>query len=178
MTGSQGDLLWLTCDGPAGQYSSKLRSAVKQHVMLNFFDKRFPQAQDNTLVQRKSSSRKNAVSTKRIPVGPLPCPQPVPALVRDEDQLVYRAAWWHCYVHPDFSAPRLDTPNWQQDGKRKWHAGFWELARLDETVLQLFMSFAAAKEAVVRHLPDAPAHWYHRGKALRLVAEDIESEFT
>jgi hypothetical protein len=58
-----------------------------------------------------------------------------------------------------------------------WNAGFWEHARQDETLLEVFMAYAAAKEAAVKRLPDAPAYYRHKGKALTLLSEDVDGNY-
>jgi hypothetical protein len=173
MTGPQGNLLWITYDGSTTQRPRELRSALKQHVMLNFIDKKTHEDQDRNLARRRSPPREDAVSLSRKSIEPLACPQPTPALVCHEDQLVYRAAWWHCYVHPNFLTAQADVPRWRLNNKKMLNAGFWEVARQDETLLEVFMSFAAAKEAAIRSLHDAPAYYRHRGKALKLLADDV-----
>lgn len=178
MNSTQQNLLWITYDGSTRQHPHELRSALKQHVMLNFLDKKGPEDQRKILSRRKSTPRKDAVVVRRFSLERLACPHPTPALVSHEDQIVYRAAWWHCYVHPEFSTTPKNVPTWQEDFKRMWNAGFWEAARQDQTLLEVFISFAAAKEAAVKCLPDAPAYYRHRGKALVLIAEDVNSELT
>jgi hypothetical protein len=178
MTSTQGNLLWIEYDGSAKHTSHETRSALKQHVMLNFLDKKTPDAQGKALVRRKSPLHEGRiVNARRIVLDPLICPQPRPALVCHEDQLVYRAAWWHTYVHPDFATIPSHVPTWQHDCKQIWNAGFWEYARLDETLLEVFMAYAAAKEAAVKRLPEAPAFYRHRGKALTLLAEDVDGNY-
>ena len=143
---------------------------MKQHVMLDFLDKK---AQSKGSVGRKSPQH-DANRAKRALLQRLICPEPTPALVCYEDQLVFRAAWWHNYAHYDSRLTRSnDVPKWQLQCKRDWHTGLWEVARLDETFLETFLSLAAAKEAAVKHLADAPAYYRHKGKALKLLAEDI-----
>jgi hypothetical protein len=173
MTGPQGNLLWITYDGSTAQRPRELRSALKQHVMLNFIDKKAHEDQGRNLARRRSPSHEDAISVRRKSLEPLACPQPTSALVCHEDQLVYRAAWWHCYVHPDFLTAQADVPRWRLDNKQMLNAGFWEVARQDQTLLEVFMSFAAAKEAAVKSLLDAPAYYRHRGKALKLLADDV-----
>jgi len=176
MTGTQRDLLWIEYDGSAKASSHETRSALKQHVMLNFLDKKAPDAQVNVLARRKSPRRKEHTgNARRVLLEPLACPQPTPALVCHEDQLVYRAARWHAYVHPDFTTAPSDLPTWQKDCKLRWNSAFWEFARLDETLLEVFMAYAAAKEAAVKCLNTAPAYYRHRGKALTLLSEDVDS---
>lgn len=174
MAATQGNLLWIEYDGSAKQTSHEIRSTLKQHVMLNFLDKKAPNAHGKVLARRKSPPREE--DARRILLDPLVCPQPTPALVCHEDQLVYRAAWWHAYVHPDFTTTPPHVPTWQHECRRKWNVGFWDLARVDETLLEVFMTFAAAKEAAVKRLSDAPAFYRHRGKALTLLAEDINGK--
>lgn len=177
MTGTQNNLLWIEYDGSAGHRSHELRSALKQHVMLNFLDKKHPDAKGKALARRKTPPREDdTASARRVLLEPLICPEPTPALVCHEDQLVYRAARWHSYIHPDFTTTPSDVPSWQQDCKLRWNAGFWELARVDETLLEVFMAYAAAKEATVKCLPDAPAFYRHRGKALVLLSEDVDGK--
>ena len=181
MTGTQGNLLWIEYDGSAKHPSHETRSALKQHVMLNFLDKQAPNARGKSLTRRRWTpphEEEDVVNERRRALlRPLVCPQPTPALVCHEDQLVYRAAWWHTYVHPDFMEVPSHVPTWQIDCKQRWNAGFWEYARLDETLLEVFMTYAAAKEAAVKHLPDAPAYYRHRGKALNLLSEDVDGEY-
>jgi hypothetical protein len=176
MAGPQRNLLWIGYEGSTGKHPSQLRSALRQHVMLNFFAQKAPQDQREIATCRRPLPRENTNSADRGLLEWLACPKPTPALVRDRDQLVFRAAWWHCYTDPRLSEPITDVPGWQQDCKRTWNAGFWQLARLDETLLEVFMGFAAAKEAVIKCLPDAPAYYRHKGKALTLLAKDIESK--
>lgn len=178
MTSIQGNLLWIEYDGSAKPQSHETRSALKQHVMLNFLDKKAPVAQDKALARRKSPLHEERIANaRRVLLQPLVCPQPRPALVCHEDQLVYRAAWWHTYVHPDFATIPSHVPTWQHDCKQIWNAGFWEFARVDETLLEVFMAFAAAKEATVKRLSDAPAFYRHRGKALTLLSEDVDGKY-
>jgi hypothetical protein len=172
MTGPQGNLLWIMYDGSTKQRPRELRSALKQHVMLNFIDKKAHEDRGRNEARRRSPSDED-ISVRRKSLEPLPCPQPTLALVCQEDQLVYRAAWWHCYVHPDFLTAQADVPRWRLDNKQMLNAGFWEVARQDQTLLEVFMSFAAAKEAAIKCLPDAPAYYRHRGKALTLLAGDV-----
>jgi hypothetical protein len=177
MTGPRGNLLWITYDGSTRQRPRELRSALKQHVMLNFIDKKAHEDGGRVEARRRSPSHVDAISVRRKSLEPLTCPQPTIALVCHEDQLVYRAAWWHCYVHPDFLTVQADVPRWRLDNKQMLNAGFWEVARQDQTLLEVFMSFAAAKEAAVKCLPDAPACYRHRGKALMLLADDVNGRF-
>jgi hypothetical protein len=177
MTGIRRDLLWIEYDGSSKPSSLETRSALKQHVMLNFLDKKALDAQVNILTRRKSPLREErTVNARRVLLQSLACPQPTPALVCHEDQLVYRAAQWHAYVHPNFTTAPSDLPTWQKDCKTRWNAGFWEFARVDETLLEVFMAYAAAKEAAVKCLPDAPAYYRHKGKALALLSEDVDSK--
>lgn len=170
MAGSQKSLLWIEYDGSNGKQPHKLRSAMKQHVMLDFIDKK---AQDKSLTRRKSPPH-DANRAKRAQLQRLVCPEPSPALVCHEDQLVYRAAWWHNYALPSPPSGKLNNvPEWHRQSKREWRAGLWEMARLDATFLEVFLTLAAAKEAAVKRLADAPAYYRHKGKALRLLSEDI-----
>jgi hypothetical protein len=180
MTSTQGNLLWIEYDGSAKHQSHEARSALKQHVMLNFLDKKAPSvAQEKPLARRKSPLHEERIANaRRVLLQPLVCPQPRPALVCHEDQLVYRAAWWHTYVHPDFATVPSHVPTWQHDCKQRWNAGFWGFARVDETLLEVFMAYAAAKEAAVKRLPDAPAFYRHRGKALTLLHEDVDGKYS
>jgi hypothetical protein len=177
MTSTHGNLLWIEYDGSAKPQSHETRSALKQHVMLNFLDKKAPNAQDKALARRKSPLPQERILNARRLLKPLICPQPQPALICHEDQLVYRAAWWHTYVHPDYATIPSHVPNWQNDCRQRWNAGFWELARLDETLLEVFMTYAAAKEAAVKRLHDAPAYYRHRGKAITLISEDVDGRY-
>jgi hypothetical protein len=176
MTAPQGNFLWIEYEGSTGKCPSQLRSAQRQHVMLNFFAQKDPRDQRKTATCRGPLPREITDSADRDLFEGLSCPEPTPALVCARDQLVFRAAWWHCYTDPRLSEPSTDVPDWQQDCKRMWNAGFWQLARLDETLLEVFMGFAAAKEAVIKCLPDAPAYYRHKGKALTLLAKDIDSK--
>lgn len=152
---------------------SHTRSTFKQHVMLDFLDKKARHHQSNTLARRRPPQH-DAARAKRVLLNRLICPEPTPALVCHKDQLVYRAAWWHSYTLPHFLEEKFkDVPDWQLECKRVWRIGFWEAARLDETLLELFLSLAAAKEAAVKRLKDAPAYYRHKGKALEMLSEDI-----
>lgn len=148
-------------------------SIPKQHVMLDFLDKKARYRQPSTLARRKSAQH-DAARAKRALLSRLICPEPAPALVCHKDQLVYRAAWWHSYTLPQLLEGTFnDVPDWQLECKRVWRVGFWEVARLDETLLELFLSLAAAKEAAVKRLKDAPAYYRHKGKALEMLSEDV-----
>ena len=178
MTSIQKNLLWIEYDGSAKPQSDETRSALKQHVMLNFLDKKAPVAQNKALARRESPLHEERIANaRRILLQPLVCPQPRPALVCHEDPLVYRAAWWHTYVHPDFATVPSHVPTWQNDCKQRWKTGFWGFARMDETLLEVFMAYAAAKEAAVKRLSDAPAFYRHRGKALTLLSEDVDGKY-
>ena len=110
---------------------------------------------------------------------PLALPSaPVAALTFEKDRIVYQAAWWHCY-RPDVTR----KGDWIGSCRHAWNVGFWEFAKTDDTLREIFLSFAAAKEAAVRLScgsdPDtiklhSRAYLNHKGKAIQLVSKDIQ----
>jgi len=176
MAGFRESFLWIEYEGSTGQYTHPLRSALRQHVMLNFFAQKAVHDESKSTMCKRLPPNENTNSAELNLLEQLACPTPTPTLVRDQDQMVYRAAWWHCYTDPSLSTPFADVPDWQQDCKRTWNAAFWQMAKLDETLLEVFMGFAAAKEAAVRCLTDAPAYYRHKGRALTLLAKNINSK--
>ena len=176
MAGSRENLPWIEYEGSTGRYTHQLRSTLRQHVMLNFFAQRALHDRSKIATRERAVPSENTVSADLDLLERLACPKPTPALIRDQDQLVYRAAWWHCYTDPGLSTPFADVPDWQQDCKRTWNAAFWQMSKQDEALLEVFMGFAAAKEAAIKCLPDAPAYYRHKGRALTLLAKDINSK--
>jgi hypothetical protein len=73
-------------------------------------------------------------------------PPPIAALCTDTDRKVYRAAWYHTRSPQlPHSQARL---SWKNQCKLGWNQAFWEFARNDPTLLEIFLSFAAAKTSV------------------------------
>lgn len=70
------------------------------------------------------------------------------ALIRKDEQVVYQAAWYHRLL-PDVQESRYNASWWNQC-KLEWNRSFWELAQSDQTLLEVFLSFAAAKESAVQ----------------------------
>jgi hypothetical protein len=176
MAGSKGNLLWIEYDGSSRRQTHQLRSTLRQHVMLNFVAQKAIHDQSEIATCKTPAPNDSAISADRDMLERLAYPKPTPALVLDRDQLVYRAAWWHYHTDPGLSTPLANVTDWPQGWKRTWKAAFWKMAKLDETLLEVFMGFAAAKEAGVRCLPNAPAYYRHKGRALTLLAKDINSK--
>lgn len=98
-------------------------------------------------------------------------PPPAPGLINEEHRAIYQAAWWHRYALPGH--PPQDQLDWQQKCKNQWNEQLWEIAKVDKTMLEVFMCFAAAKENAVRHSHDTRAYYHHKGKAITLVYQDV-----
>lgn len=47
------------------------------------------------------------------------------------------------------------------------------MAQNDDTLLEMFISFAAAKEAAMRGMKSSKDYFVHKGRALQLVSDDI-----
>lgn len=95
-----------------------------------------------------------------------------PALILAKDKEIYQAAWWHSLN----ICQTTQRNGWIDVCRSQWGQGFWEFARGDGTLREIFLSYAAAKEASVKSLSDSRAYFIHKGRAMRLVAEDLERE--
>ena len=101
--------------------------------------------------------------------------RPREALVREDDRVVHQAAWYHA-ISPDFGDPPC-RPNWRNHCKIAWNKAFWEIARSDGTLLEMFIAFAAAKEAAMKRADSSRAYYHHKGKALSLIGHDINRKY-
>lgn len=100
--------------------------------------------------------------------------RPRNALVKKDDQIIYQAAWYHRLL-PDSQQSHYYTSWWNQC-KLEWNRSFWELAQNDETLLEVFLSFAAAKKAAIKGAKSSQGYYLHKGKALTLVRRAVSRE--
>lgn len=97
--------------------------------------------------------------------------QPRKALIRQKDQVVYQAAWYHSLL-PDSRQTSYWT-GWRNQCKMDWNRSFWQMAQHDDTLLEMFLSFAAAKESAVKGAKTSRGYYLHKGRALTLIRRDI-----
>lgn len=173
MTEPQRNLLWVQYDGPTNSQPRKPAFAVKQHVMRDFVERKSAVAARQMVVRRKSPLHRSQPRT-RTAVKPPVLPHPAPALVCDKDRIVYRAAWWHRFAKPQTSDQGAAL--WKHRNKQEWNLEFWHAARMDETLLEVFICLATTKEAIVRNVQDTRAYYRHKGKAIALVSQDVNSK--
>lgn len=200
------DLLWIDCNETQSAKRHEVAAAARQHVMLNYIAKQQPEGpttardadgkqassededddeEDDNPAPRKPSPKRqpsNALKGKgtRIKRGnPLSNSTKIPltttlkpALLIPEEKEMYQAAWWH-----SLNLCQTDQRNgWIDVCRSQWGQGFWEFAKEDGTLREIFLSYAAAKEASVKSLADSREYFVHKGRAMRLVAKDLQRE--
>ncbi|KXT08987.1 hypothetical protein AC579_69 [Pseudocercospora musae] len=74
------------------------------------------------------------------------------------------------------SYPPNDSGYWIAECRTTWSQGFWEFAKEDTTLREIFMCFAAAKEAAVRDAAESKFYFAHKGRAMQLIRNDLQSE--
>lgn len=125
------------------------------------------------VVVRRKGKPHNPGPDNRTPPKPLIPLHPTPALICDKDRTVYHAAWWHQYAGPQL--PSQGPLPWQHKNKLDWNLEFWQAARLDQTLLEVFICLAAVKRATIEDSSDVRPYYHHKGKAIALVSEDVNS---
>lgn len=86
--------------------------------------------------------------------------RPRSALIRYDEQVIYQAAWYHRLL-PDPRESRYHASWWNQC-KLEWNQSFWELAQSDETLREVFLSFAAAKKAAMQGAKSSQGYYLHK----------------
>lgn len=184
---AQSTLLWVQHDDSSRR---KLRSSIKQHVMIDYHNKKEKRVQVVDLPRplisyskdRTTREQQAIISPHASPLGapskakqtPLHVayyPPPVPGLINDEHRSIHNAIWWHRYNAPDPQDP--DEMDWLQKCKHEANRLLWDIARVDKTFLEIFMCLSAAKEIVVRESTDTRAYYRHKGRAIALVSQDV-----
>jgi hypothetical protein len=192
-TNTSSALLWVNYDSSTPSNPRGFTSTIRQHVMLNHFTrkaKRGEQSQiagkstpDNKTKDGDTRAEKHAVNPpEAFPLDfertPLPLayysPPPTPGLTNDEHRSIYKAIWWHRFS--PFDPPEREAMDWTQ--KYRVHASglLEELAKDDSTLLEIFMSFSAAKEIVLTGSRDLRPYFRHKGRAISLVSRDLNRE--
>ncbi|KAK4496539.1 hypothetical protein PRZ48_012519 [Zasmidium cellare] len=197
------DLLWIDCNETQPAKRHEAAAAARQHVMLNYIAKQNPEypTKAGHADGRDEDDDEGAVDSRTPPRKPSPKGRPShalkgkgtrikrgiplsnatkipltttikPALLIPEDNEMYQAAWWH-----SLNLCQTDQRNgWIDICRQQWGQGFWEFAKEDGTLREIFLSYAAAKEASVKSLADSREYFVHKGRAMRLVAKDLQKE--
>jgi hypothetical protein len=182
-------LLWVNDDSTLGN-AHEISCIVKQHVMVDYHNKKAQRQSARTKRSQQITSQPDDVQEERaVAVHKNPprsritskatrassqvayFPPPKPGLIDEEHRAIYQAAWWHRYALP--GSPPSDRLDWQQKCKNQWNEQLWELAKVDKTMLEVFMCFAAAKQNAVRHSYDTRGYYRHKGRAIALVYQDV-----
>ena len=175
-------LMWIDCNEKCPDKRWQATAMARQHVMLDYLAKESHVAKPSQTGRRRyaSVSDKAHFATRRHPSRKrlaAYCRNPQAAIILDRDQLIYQAAWWHHY-----QAYGVKQGNWISSCRHACNTNFWQLAQSDETVREIFLSFAAAKEAAVRlcstasqdsAAPHARTYLKHRISAMQLVNKDL-----
>jgi hypothetical protein len=101
------------------------------------------------------------------------CADPVQTLINPEDRTVAQAAYWHSYSPDRYPTKGFDR-NWTHRYKGLCSAAFWGSAQEDATLLQTFVTYAAAKEIAVRGGNDNRAYLVHKSRALQMISADVQ----
>ena len=122
-------------------------------------------ADHNTVHPRTLCSSKAKQATRQVAYFP----PPAPGLISDKDRSTYNAIWWHRYAAPASS----DGLNWQEKCRADASQIIWHVAKIDKTIFELFMCFAAAKEILVKGLSDTRAYYRYKGRAIVSLSQDV-----
>jgi hypothetical protein len=104
---------------------------------------------------------------------------PSPSLASAEQQqhtMLSYATYWHSYCEP---TPTVNPKNnWTLQYKGLCKRAFWSYAQKDHTLLQIFIAFAAAKEATVRNRQESRVYLVQKSKTLAMLMKDIRGKLS
>jgi hypothetical protein len=84
------------------------------------------------------------------------------------------ALYWHSYRK---STPTVTSSNnWIWQYKNLCSEAFWSYAQKDRTLLQIFIAFAAAKEATVRNRRESRVYLVQKSMTLAMLMKDIQGK--
>jgi hypothetical protein len=84
------------------------------------------------------------------------------------------ALYWHSYRNPTPTVTR--SKNWIWQYKDLCSEAFWSYAQKDRTLLQIFIAFAAAKEATVRNRQESRLYLIQKSMTLAMLMKDIQGK--
>lgn len=142
-----------------------------EFVLAAYSQRKSPLRKPSTALKGKGTRVKRGIPLSNQTKIPLTT-SIKPSLLIPEDNAIYQAAWWH-----SLNICQTEQRNgWIDVCRNQWGQGFWEFAKEDGTLREIFLSYAAAKEAAVKSLSDSRAYFVHKGRAMRLVAKDLRRE--
>ena len=125
-------------------------------------------ADHTTVHPRTLSSKKAEQATRQVAY----VPPPTTGLINDEHRSTLNAIRWHRFAAPASS----DGLNWQEKCRADASQILWHVARIDKTIFELFMCFAAAKEILVKGSNDTRAYYRYKGRAITSLSQDVNRE--
>jgi hypothetical protein len=186
-------LLWIYHNDPAYLNAHELSFTIRQHVMVNYHNKRAKRVQETqvagkprpvTTQTKDGTTRAEQIAVNPRDVSPLKpsrthlhvayFPPPAPGLINDEHRSIYNAIWWHRYT--PLGLPEQDKMDWIQKCRFEASELLWHLAKEDKTFFEIFMCFSAAKEIAVKGSRDLRAYFRHKGRAISMVSQDVNRE--